>query len=305
MLRRVLVVAFASFSSVSCFTIALNTCEPRHRHHLLLQPKPAMASAGTDTDASATADTANTNANSADSAALSFLRLAGQLKGVKRTGWVYRGVEDAGARVESVADHSWRMAAAAFLLTGATVEHSDDGKPLPPDDVGSTAGGQGGLERRVYDVSKVVKLAVLHDMAEAITGDIAPADNVSKEEKHRLEEAAMAKLVEKMAGFTQGGAQEVRGLFDEYEARSSPEAIACKDLDLLEMVVQADKYEAETGLDLGDFFKTVEGKFKTGVVRRWAARLVEERQARLTAERSEEDGEGKEEGSPKKRRKVG
>ena len=31
-------------------------------------------------------------------------------------------------------------------------------------------------------------------MAEAITGDIAPADNVSKEEKHRLEEAAMAKV---------------------------------------------------------------------------------------------------------------
>ena len=53
--------------------------------------------------------------------------MAGQLKSVKRTGWVYRGVEDAGTRVESVADHSWRMAAASFLLTGTMVEHADDG----------------------------------------------------------------------------------------------------------------------------------------------------------------------------------
>eukprot|EP00618_Florenciella_parvula_P024159 CAMPEP_0119496462 /NCGR_PEP_ID=MMETSP1344-20130328/19796_1 /TAXON_ID=236787 /ORGANISM="Florenciella parvula, Strain CCMP2471" /LENGTH=66 /DNA_ID=CAMNT_0007532161 /DNA_START=12 /DNA_END=209 /DNA_ORIENTATION=+ len=66
----------------------------------------------------------------------------------------------------------------------------------------------------------------------------------------------MTKLITAMSCFTEGGATQVRGLFDEYEARSSPEAIACKDIDLLEMVVQADTYEIKTGLDLGDFFKT-------------------------------------------------
>lgn len=32
-------------------------------------------------------------------------------------------------------------------------------------------------------------MALVHDMAECIVGDIAPSDNVSKEEKHRREEA--------------------------------------------------------------------------------------------------------------------
>lgn len=30
-------------------------------------------------------------------------------------------------------------------------------------------------------------MALVHDLAESIVGDIAPADNVSKEEKHRRE----------------------------------------------------------------------------------------------------------------------
>lgn len=32
-----------------------------------------------------------------------------------------------------------------------------------------------------------MKLALVHDLAESIVGDIAPADNISKAEKHRRE----------------------------------------------------------------------------------------------------------------------
>lgn len=38
--------------------------------------------------------------------------------------------------------------------------------------------------------ARCIKLALVHDMAECIVGDIAPADNVSKAEKHRREEAS-------------------------------------------------------------------------------------------------------------------
>jgi len=34
---------------------------------------------------------------------------------------------------------------------------------------------------------RCMKLALVHDLAECIVGDIAPADNVSKTEKHRRE----------------------------------------------------------------------------------------------------------------------
>lgn len=114
--------------------------------------------------------------------AIDFLNLAGQLKGTPRTGWVYQGVDTAGGRVESVADHSWRMAAACFLFAG-----------------------QPG-----YDVGVMVQMAVLHDMAEAITGDIAPADAVAPCEKRRREAEAMATMTIALGGFSAAGAEAVQ-----------------------------------------------------------------------------------------------
>jgi len=37
------------------------------------------------------------------------------------------------------------------------------------------------------DVPKCVMLSVVHDLAEAIAGDIAPSDGISREEKRKLE----------------------------------------------------------------------------------------------------------------------
>ncbi|NXL82765.1 HDDC2 protein, partial [Leptocoma aspasia] len=80
---------------------------------------------------------------------------------VPRTGWVYRNV----AKPESVSDHMYRMAMMALV--------SED-KSLNKD--------------------RCIRLALVHDMAECIVGDIAPADNIPKEEKHRREETAMQQL---------------------------------------------------------------------------------------------------------------
>lgn len=41
-----------------------------------------------------------------------------------------------------------------------------------------------------FVMCRCIKLALVHDMAECIVGDIAPADNISKAEKHRREEAS-------------------------------------------------------------------------------------------------------------------
>ncbi|XP_036011880.1 5'-deoxynucleotidase HDDC2 isoform X4 [Mus musculus] len=86
---------------------------------------------------------------------LRFLRLVGQLKRVPRTGWVYRNVE----KPESVSDHMYRMAVMAMVTR-------DDR----------------------LNKDRCIRLALVHDMAECIVGDIAPADNIPKEEKHRREE---------------------------------------------------------------------------------------------------------------------
>lgn len=44
------------------------------------------------------------------------------------------------------------------------------------------------------DISKMVQMSLVHDMAECITGDITPYDNISETEKHRRESEAMKNL---------------------------------------------------------------------------------------------------------------
>lgn len=76
-----------------------------------------------------------------------FIHRVGRLKGLKRTGWLDRGVPLVEA--ESVADHSFRVALLAWLAA----------EDVP------------GLDR-----DRVLKLALLHDLAETITGDDPPYD---------------------------------------------------------------------------------------------------------------------------------
>ncbi|XP_070079841.1 5'-deoxynucleotidase HDDC2 isoform X5 [Equus caballus] len=138
---------------------------------------------------------------------LRFLRLVGQLKRVPRTGWVYRNVE----RPESVSDHMYRMAVMALVTKD---EH--------------------------LNKDRCVRLALVHDMAECIVGDIAPADNIPKEEKHRREEEAMKQLTWLLPEDLR---KELYELWEEYETQSSAEARFVKQLDQCEMILQASEYE--------------------------------------------------------------
>lgn len=50
-----------------------------------------------------------------------------------------------------------------------------------------------------------MKLAVVHDLAEALAGDIAPFQNVSKEDKRRLEEDGLEKICSTLGSEPIGG----------------------------------------------------------------------------------------------------
>lgn len=189
--------------------------------------------------------------------ALQYLKLVGQLKNTLRTGWVYSHVNDF-TRVESVADHSWRMAAAAFLFSGD----------------------------KSYDVGKMIQMAVLHDIAESITGDIAPADNVGPAEKKKREADAIETIMKPLGLFSSIGSTKCLALIHEYEERVSNEAIAVKDLDMLEMIIQANEYEIETGINLSAFFDSTCGKFKTRQVISIVTALTTQRNLRKSQEKS-------------------
>ncbi|KAL8609432.1 hypothetical protein ACOMHN_006619 [Nucella lapillus] len=176
-----------------------------------------------------------------------YMTLIGKLKRVRRTGWVLRGVTEP----ESVSDHMYRVAMTAVLAP-------------PP-----------------LNADKCVKMALVHDMAECIVGDLTPHDNVSKEEKHRQEEEAtrhMCSLMGEPIG------SQLYTLWQEYENQESQESKFVKDLDRLDMIVQAYEYEQQEQRPgfLQEFFDSTEGKFQTQTVEEWQGHLNSLRQSSLS-----------------------
>jgi len=91
------------------------------------------------------------------------------------------------------------------------------------------------------DLDRALRLAVVHDVAEAETGDAATradstADSVDAAAKEAAERAAM----EDLAGALP---DRIRDAWEDYEARESPEAILVKECDLLDVCLQAVLYE--------------------------------------------------------------
>jgi putative hydrolase of HD superfamily len=133
-------------------------------------------------------------------------------------------------------------------------------------------------------------LAVVHDLPEARVGDVPtradPADEpVSGAEKHRHERAAMVDLGAPVPAVAEA--------WEAYERRDSDAARFVKDMDLIDMCLQALVYErqerydpaegehergggggGESGYDrLDEFFATAEPRLSTDVGRRLFDRI--------------------------------
>lgn len=75
----------------------------------------------------------------------------------------------------------------------------------------------------------------VHDMAEVITGDFTPHDDISKEDKSRLESLAIRIIFESRP-------EDIKA-WEEYEGGETPEAQAAKDLDKLEIAFNSERLE--------------------------------------------------------------
>ena len=69
------------------------------------------------------------------------------------------------------------------------------------------------------DIPRCTKMALIHDMAESLVGDITPVDGVTKAEKSRRESETMDYLCQSLLGRVNGGKQgeEIRRVWQEYE----------------------------------------------------------------------------------------
>ena len=191
-----------------------------------------------------------------------FLSICGKLKQTRRTGWTkYKEIT---SQVESVADHSFRIALMAFVFG---LQQQREGGDKEED-----------KEEKVLDVQKLVTMALVHDIAESIVGDITPHCGISKEEKNKLEVEAMQKLKETLGDVA---GETIETLWLEYENGSSREARVVKELDKLEMLLQASEYENEyKDVDLTEFYSSCDGSFKTESGKRWVEEILRRRPVR-------------------------
>jgi len=135
-----------------------------------------------------------------------FLEITGILKRTARTGWVHVGVY----QPESVADHSFRTAFLCMLYA----------------------------DIHALDPLKLLRMALVHDLPEAIIGDLIPSQKTAITKK--TEENAIQQILSLLPELQR---ENYLAVWNEYQEGKTKEAKAVRQLEKIEMALQAKEYE--------------------------------------------------------------
>jgi putative hydrolase of HD superfamily len=184
--------------------------------------------------------------------ALAFLREAERLKSTLRSGFTSQG------RPESTAEHSWRLCLMALVFAD---------------------------EFENIDLLRLIKLCIVHDLGEALSGDIPAIYQTGDMSKSVQERADLEVLTQALDPKKRA---EIIGLWEEYETAASPEAVLAKGLDKLETILQHN--QGKNPQDFNYAFNLVYGQKQTSAhpfLARLRAILDEETQARANVAKTE------------------
>lgn len=123
-------------------------------------------------------------------------------------------------------------------------------------------------------------MALIHDMAEGLVGDLTPVDGVPKGEKSRREAETMDWVAQSLLGKVHGGipGEEIRAIWQEYEDSETLESKFVHDVDKVELILQMIEYERATNCttDLSEF-SWVARKICLDEMKTWAQEILDER----------------------------
>jgi len=172
---------------------------------------------------------------------------------------------------------------------------------------------------QMYDANRCIQIALVHDLAEATVGDITPHCGVSDATKHELELQAITSMTSQLRlgveadnsnnnntandgessssmlpSTSQVGGQ-ILELWKEYEAGETPEAKLVKDMDKLEMILQALEYEADGKNEdsLDGFFDSTRNKWRTPIGKAWGEEINKRRKEKTVRKNIIADNQAK------------
>ena len=173
---------------------------------------------------------------------INFFQKVLDLKNIPRQGWKDKLQID---NVESVAEHTYSTAIMSMIYS----------------------------DLHELDTEKIIKMALLHDLAESIVGDITPDEVISKK-KIGMEDTAMKQILESIPNNV---SQQYTTLWNDYQKNSSKEANLLHEIDRLEMAFQA-KFYLNKGFskeELRSFFKTANNEIRNKQLRDILVNLLE------------------------------
>jgi len=141
---------------------------------------------------------------------LDFFKTAANLKKISRQGWIDKLSLD---NPESVADHSYSMAVMSMVISD--------------------------LEN--YNSEKILKMVLLHDLAESKIGDYTP-EQLDNEKKNKLENNAFDEIIKNLPDLIKS---QYLQIWQEYQENTSPESKIVHQIDKLEMALQAKIYQKD------------------------------------------------------------
>ena len=182
-------------------------------------------------------------------------------------------------------------------------------------------------------------MALVHDLAEAKVGDITPHCGVSDDDKHARELQAITEMTQKLTnlpgispssstmatatasdgkGDTVSSSssssttlspvgQEILELWKEYEAGVTEEAKLVKDMDKLEMILQALEYETDgkNKKSLDGFFDGTRGKWKTPIGEAWGKEIESRRSSnKISSAQQQKEEENDDSSKPPAEKKT-
>jgi putative hydrolase of HD superfamily len=131
------------------------------------------------------------------------------------------------------------------------------------------------------NIPHCTKMALVHDMAEALVGDITPVDGVAKTEKNRRESTTMDYFTQSLLSKVNNGmtGKELKAVWQEYEDSETLDSKFVHDVDKIELILQMVEYEQvhDKKLDLGEF-SWVASRIVLGEVKEWADEVLRERE---------------------------